>query len=70
MTIVLAPIMRKRLWRDRKAGRLFYYEREIYGNSAIMREVKKILPGIYRKNGTAWFIDRGMIQRFFERRGW
>lgn len=68
--LVFAPAMRCRLWRKRDTSRLFYYERAIYGNSAILREVKKIIPGIYRAINAPWFVDMEGIEQFFERKGW
>lgn len=69
--MILAPIWRCRLWRKRGTGRVFFYERAIYGNSAILREVKKVIPGIYRQdNSPPWFVDMESIEQHFERKGW
>lgn len=70
MKLVLFPRLRCRLWRKRNSCRLFYWESSIYGNSVILREVRKILPGIYRISGAAWYVDMEGIEKFFERKAW
>lgn len=70
MKLIFAPIWRKRLWRKRDTCRLFYFDKTIYGNSALLREVSKVMPGVYRVISVAWYVESPIPNQFFERKGW